>query len=136
MTKRVLIIDDIRSDGDIGFNFPHFAKGESEPDYSILIARTYTLGIQALELMGPWDELHLDHDFGDPTGKTGYDVVCWIEQQAHDFKFAYVPSKLNCISSNASGIGRINQAWEAIQARLPELMEQFIEQYKKNRGVK
>lgn len=135
MTKKVLIIDDIRSDGDIGFLWPNYAEGEREPDYSCLIARTYTLGVQALELMGPWDHLYLDHDFGDPQGKNGYNVLCWIEEQMFNYKFALVPSKMTCVSSNGSGVARINQAWESIQKRLPELMEEYIQQYKKTRGI-
>lgn len=134
MTKRILIIDDIRADGDIGIDIPHFPAGQSEPTESVLIARTYTLGIHALQLLGPWDELHIDHDYGDPTGKTGYDVMCWIEEMAHDYKFAFVPKKVVCVSSNPSGIIRINQAWEAIQNKLPQLMEEFVQKYKHIRG--
>ncbi len=128
MTKKILIIDDVRADGDIGIDFPHFAKGASEPNESVLIARTYSMGIAALELMGPWDVLYLDHDYGDATGKTGYDIICWIEQMAHSFKFNLIPKEMVCISSNGAGIENINRGWKAIQERLPELIKEYENQ--------
>jgi hypothetical protein len=130
MTKKILIIDDIRADGDINIDVPRFPEGLDEPTESVLIARTFTLGKRALQLLGPWDELYLDHDLGDHDGKTGYDVVSWIEEQIHEYRFDLMPKKLVCISSNPSGKKRIEQAWEAIQDKLPDLMDEYYKRYK------
>lgn len=47
-----------------------------------LVCRTYNEGIDALRAnAGQVEVLYLDHDLGDPdVKKTGYGVVCWLEQ--------------------------------------------------------
>ena len=124
MTRRILILDDIRSDGDIGIDIPHFSGDDKEPKDSVLIARTYTMAIQALSLLGPWDEVYLDHDLGSVNGKTGYDVILWLEERALLYRFDLIPKKLICISSNPAGAKRINEGWESIQKLIAEICEQ------------
>lgn len=85
---RTLLIDDIR---DIE---------------ATVIARNYDDGIYQLQYNGPWDLLLLDHDLAsyDQVGreKTGYDVMCWLENNAEFF-----PSKIRCVSANPVGKQRI-----------------------------
>lgn len=59
-------------------------------------------------------ELSLDHDLGDDTKGTGYDVICWIEEQVYFCNF--IPPKIYVHSSNSSarnkmlaGIKKIEQ---------------------------
>lgn len=121
MTKRILLIDDIRSDCDInGLDIPRFIDGP-EPIESVLIARTYTLGVDALRLMGPWDILYLDHDLAAPgltqPEKTGYDIILWLEEQLHNKNYHLIPGEMICVSANPPGRDRINQGWSAIQSK-------------------
>ena len=84
---RTLLIDDVR---DI---------------YADVIARNYTEGIRQLELNGPWDSLILDHDlasFIDGKEYTGYDVMCWLEENQE-----FLPTSITCCSSNPVGRERI-----------------------------
>lgn len=124
MTRRILIVDDIRSEEHIaGLDIPRYDPSDPlEPKDSVLIARTYTLGIQALQLMGPWDVLYLDHDLSCPglveAEKTGYHVACWIEEQVHNQNLHLVPKNIICISSNPAGIQKIEACWKAIQNKL------------------
>ncbi len=58
---------------------------------------------EAISLLstGKVTHLSLDHDLGDDAHGTGYDVLCWIEQQVvlHDFK---PPAVMIVHSDNAS----------------------------------
>lgn len=70
-------------------------------------ARNYADGIAALQER-QWDVLYLDHDLGDFSGpngreRTGYDVVCWLEQNPE-----FMPKKVVVVSSNP--VGRSNIA--------------------------
>ena len=71
-----------------------------------MIVRNYSLGISALQIR-IWDVLWLDHDLGEE--KTGYDVMCWLEQN-----LGFLPKKIVCISSNPVGKKRINQVIEKL----------------------
>jgi hypothetical protein len=128
MTKKILIIDDIRSEIHIGLDdLIRFKDGEKEPVQSVLIARTYYLGLQAIWHLGPWDVLYLDHDLGAPgliTGKemNGYHVVEELERLAHRGKFQQLPKELICVSANPVGRKKIEAGWKAIQEALPELI--------------
>jgi hypothetical protein len=64
-----------------------------------LIARTYDDGIRALELMGPWDVLLLDHDLSDadPT-KTGSRLMNWLEEHPQ-----FLPNQIRLVTSNPVG---------------------------------
>ena len=57
----ILVIDDER-------DFP----------FANMQARTYETGLQAL-IDFKWDKLYLDHDLGDAQGRTGYDIVKFLE---------------------------------------------------------
>lgn len=70
------------------------------------IALNYQEGIRQLQLNGPWDVVYLDHDLAsyvDGVEKTGYDIMCWLEENPE-----YLPGKIECCSSNPVGKGRIN----------------------------
>lgn len=82
------------------------------------IARTYWDGIEALEKRGPWDLLVLDHDLGnyseDGTELTGYDVVCWLEQNPQ-----YLPKEIQLITANPVGRQRMRQVIERLYSKEP-----------------
>jgi response regulator of citrate/malate metabolism len=62
--------------------------------------RTYDEAINALK-EEKWDVVYLDHDLGyDP--KTGYDILCWLEQNLQ-----YLPGKIVIVSMNPSGRERM-----------------------------
>lgn len=89
---RRLLIDDLRSDKDVGAILT-------------MIARDYEFGVRALILQAGsqglrWDELYLDHDLG--LGKSGYDIMCFLEEH-HEL----LPGKIICVSANGSGRERI-----------------------------
>ncbi len=81
-----------------------------------VIARNYDEGIKQLELNGPWDELLLDHDLAsfddDGHEKTGYDIMCWLEEHPE-----YLPKKIVCVSANTVGVQRINTVIERVYGR-------------------
>ena len=90
MTKRVLLIDDLR---------------DRNADVT---ARNYNDGIKQLKENGPWDLLLLDHDIASYDNqhqeKTGYHVMCWLEENQK-----YLPADVRCISASPVGKERINQ---------------------------
>lgn len=55
--------------------------------------------------------ISLDHDLGE--GKSGYDVVCWIEKRTFEDD-KYTPPEMTVHSSNSSGRARIQQAIDRI----------------------
>lgn len=71
-----------------------------------VVARNYDEGIRQLQMNGPWDLLLLDHDLAsfDDTGKekTGYDIMCWLEQNTE-----HLPGRIECVSANPVGRARI-----------------------------
>lgn len=88
-----LLIDDMRSN----FNVD-------------ITARTFEDGIKALK-DNKIDTLYLDHDLGFAhygndysDEKTGYDIMCWLEQNPQ-----YLPGEIVCVSSNPVGAKRIEQ---------------------------
>lgn len=91
---RTLLIDDMRN---------------LEADY---IARTFEDGIMALDKMGPWDLLLLDHDLGQEDGKDGTGIVNWLEQNTNK-----MPKEVRIVSSNPVGRNRmqlvINKIYES-----------------------
>jgi hypothetical protein len=82
-----------------------------------IIARNYFSGIEMLKSY-VWEELLLDHDLAsyDETGKeyTGYDVMCWIEQ---NLPIEKIPKTIRCVSANPVGRAKIEQVIEAINKR-------------------
>lgn len=85
MSDRTLLIDDLR---------------ELPADY---IARTFSEGLSALEFLGPWSTLKLDHDLAsfDANGRehTGYDVVKYLAENLH-----LRPTKVYLVTSNPVGM--------------------------------
>ena len=93
-TKRILGIDDSR-----------------ELSFCSVLCRDYWSGVSALLNMGPWDEVHLDHDLGSyENGReyTGYDLISWLEEAVANGD-TVLPGKIWCVSSNPSGRARIQQ---------------------------
>jgi len=87
----VLLIDDIR-------HVPVATK----------VARTFQEGIDALQSQ-KWDILLLDHDLGEE--KSGYDVMCWLEQNPD-----HLPGEIACVSANPVGKARIEQVIRKLYA--------------------
>ena len=58
--------------------------------------------------------LSLDHDLG--TDKTGYDVLCWIEEQV--FVYGYEPPKILLHTANPVGRDKMAQCIRGIDAHL------------------
>lgn len=65
---------------------------------------------------GTVTELSLDHDLGDDERGTGYDVVCWIEEQVFLTKF--IPPKMYVHSANSSARDKMNMGIASINKRL------------------
>lgn len=94
MSKRTLLIDDLRNMG------------------TTFVARNYLDGIGLLKDQHPIDVLYLDHDLGDfKDGReyTGYDVICWLEQNPQ-----YLPGQIVVVSRNPVGVERINSVIERL----------------------
>jgi|SRR5581483_1514285 len=66
-----------------------------------LVARDFEHGIKALDLMGPWDLLFLDHDLGGE--KTGYDILTFINFLSNDEHPVSKPTKIKLVTSNPVG---------------------------------
>jgi hypothetical protein len=64
-------------------------------------------------------ELSLDHDLGDDSHGTGYDVLLWIEEQVicHDF----IPPKIKVHSANSSARMKMHAAIISIEAHAKPL---------------
>lgn len=95
MTERHLLIDDLRN-----FNVDR-------------TARNYDEGIKALQ-EEKWDVLWLDHDLGDPYSKekTGYDILCWLEENPE-----YLPGRIELVTSNPAGRDRMNLVLNKLYGR-------------------
>lgn len=86
---RTLLIDDIR---DFGCD---------------KTCKTYSEGIEALK-SERWDIVYLDHDLGfylDGDERTGYDILCWLEQHPE-----YLPKEIIIVTMNPSGKERMELA--------------------------
>jgi len=67
----------------------------------------------ALIKRGGVSEVSLDHDLGDDSRGTGYDVLTWIEEQVY---FGLLnPPKINIHSANPTGILRMEMAKKSIE---------------------
>ena len=66
-----------------------------------------------LLIRGGVTHVSLDHDLGDDTKGTGYDVILWIEEQVvlHNF----VPPNINVHSANSSAVVKMEQGIKAIE---------------------
>ncbi|MFY4709996.1 cyclic-phosphate processing receiver domain-containing protein [Burkholderia glumae] len=70
---------------------------------------------------GNVSEISLDHDLGNDSRGTGYDVLLWIEEQVaiHGMK----PPKMHVHSANASARIKMLAAIEAIEMRSAKLAD-------------
>lgn len=68
-------------------------------------------------LTGEVTELSLDHDLGDDTRGTGYDVVCWLEKHVFENPDFVVP-EVRVHSANPIGRNRMEAAMAAIKERM------------------
>ena len=66
---------------------------------------------RAAENCGGVDLLSLDHDLGNDDDGTGYTVITWIEEQAHNGDWHKVPRAFNVHSANPVGANRM---WQVI----------------------
>ena len=98
---RVLLIDDKRSNSDPGC------------EDATVIARNYWEGLIMLLNHGPWDKLLIDHDLGDfdndGNERTGYDIMCQLEEEVMLYDQTKLPKVIQCVSSNGPGRKRIQQ---------------------------
>lgn len=72
--------------------------------------KTVESAIELLET-GVVSTISLDHDLG--TEKTGYDVACWLEEQAAKGLLGHM--RIHCHSQNVVGRNKIRQAIASIR---------------------
>jgi hypothetical protein len=89
-----LFIDDIRN----------------PPDQDWIVARSYNEAITILET-GIISVVSLDHDLGEE--KTGYDIICWIEEKLMTGAWVFVP-EIFIHSANPVGRKNILRAYDSI----------------------
>lgn len=80
------------------------------PDDTWIVARDYDEAIKCLET-GLISEISFDHDLG--IGKSGYDIVCWIEMKLFTHEWSFVP-KMSVHSMNPVGRKNIEMVINAI----------------------
>lgn len=105
---RILLIDDLR---DLRVLAPKYVGNAGYVGHT---SRNYSDGIRALR-EGGWDLLLLDHDLGDfedKTEKTGYDVMCFLEENEE-----LLPGKIQCVSSNPVGRRKIQQVIDKLYGK-------------------
>ena len=91
-----------------------------------VLCRTVIDGLEALKHLGPWDQLHLDHDMGaiqrqfSETGRelTGYDVLNFLEINPQ-----YIPKEIIIRTSNASVHQKMKQTAERLMEYKREIDE-------------
>lgn len=84
------------------------------PDKTWIVARTYKEAIAFIDTI-IWTLISLDHDLGEE--KTGYDVLCHIEEKAYMGTLGYSPS-IKIHSANTVGAERMRQAATKIEGFL------------------
>lgn len=100
MKKKTLIIDDLP---------------ETKNVFADCVATTYREGIEALQNDGPFSIVYLDHDLGDydeGVEKTGYDIMCFLEQNLQ-----LLPEKIVCVSRNPVGRAKIQAVIDKLYRR-------------------
>jgi hypothetical protein len=82
-----------------------------------IIARNYREATCILECFEPGliSEISFDHDLG-LDSKSGYDIVCWIEEKIVTGEWTFVP-KMVVHSANPVGRANIERAIRAIEDR-------------------
>ncbi|WP_250476206.1 cyclic-phosphate processing receiver domain-containing protein [Caballeronia sp. INML1] len=70
---------------------------------------------EAIQLLasGTVEEISLDHDLGDDTRGTGYDVILWIEEAVALRGFC--PPKITVHSANSSAVSKMRAGVLAIE---------------------
>ena|ERR1700749_3668811 len=86
---RILLIDDIR--------LPSYIESTYGIEGEYTVAKDYEAGIECLK-NGQYDMLCLDHDLGNADAKTGYDVMCFLEENPQ-----YLPKGIFIVSANPIG---------------------------------
>lgn len=81
-------------------------------DNTWTVARTYDEAISVLK-DGDVEVLSLDHDLGE--GKSGYDVICWVEDKVFTDTDFIPPKEILVHSANPVGRNRIYAAIDSIQ---------------------
>ena len=72
----------------------------------------------ALLKTGKVKELSLDHDLGDDTHGTGYDVLLWIEKAV--FTQGFMPPKIKVHSANTSARKKMDLGIKNIERKLSQ----------------
>ncbi len=80
--------------------------------FADILCRTYSTGIKALKLLGPWDKLYLDHDLGainqeyDNRGHelTGLHILRFLEDNPK-----FMPKEIHIITGNAAARPKMEQ---------------------------
>lgn len=88
----------------------------NSPDDSWIIARDYNKAIDCLDT-GFFDVVSLDHDLGDESAKTGYNIVCWIEKKIVTGEWTTLPT-IYVHSANPVGRRNIERAISSCAALL------------------
>jgi hypothetical protein len=87
-----------------------------------VLCRTFNDGIMALDLMGPWNELELDHDLGEE--KTGLDILRWLNKNPDKY-----PETIYIITANPVGLK--NMVYELQDSGIMEKVNGYERQWKK-----
>jgi len=74
--------------------------------FADILCRTASAGLKALQTMGPFDSLFLDHDLGayrpetDDRGNelSGYSILCFLEEHPE-----FMPTEIHLLTSNGGG---------------------------------
>lgn len=123
--KRFLLIDDIRNWTDSHINLDCeldlITKYNHETNqieyscegYELVIARTFDEGLEKIK-QGGWERIYLDHDLGEFGRKTGYELICFIEENPD-----LAPNWFSCVSANLVGRQKILDCWKSIQKNNP-----------------
>ena len=90
-----------------------FLDDERNPPDDTWIVVSTVEDAKSLIQSGKVISLSFDHDLG--TAQTGYDLACWIEEQAFNQNFDLVPSTMLVHSQNPVGASKIRQVIERIK---------------------
>lgn len=108
--KKILMIDDkkdpncmIKDNYADSFQDKYFTEGE------IHCVRTYREGLEELKKKG-WETLLLDHDLGGI--KTGYDILCWLEEHLE-----FLPKTILLITNNPVGLKRMVSVLQGLESK-------------------
>lgn len=93
----------------VAFNLRHLLIDDERNLRADDIARTYQEGIDFLS-KNHYSLLLLDHDLGEE--KSGYDIMCWLEENQE-----HLPDKIVCVSSNPPGKKRIDMIIDKLGCR-------------------